>query len=94
MIYVVCRNKLTKENVNVFLNAAKEHAKMSRVLDDGCIAFDITEYNQEEEEIIFFEIWKNKEALDKHAKRCASLPLLDILNMSRYDKEMKIYPII
>lgn len=93
MIYVVCVNKLEKDDVNVFMVAAKEHAKMSKALDDGCIAFDISEYNEETKEIVFFERWENQECLDKHAKRCKGLPLLDILNASRYDKDLKIYPI-
>ena len=94
MIYVICRNKLKKEDVNVFLTAAKEHAKMSTILDDGCLAFDISEYDEETEEIVFFERWADKECLDKHAQRCKDLPILDVLNMSRYDKDLKIYTII
>lgn len=94
MIYVVCTNKLEKENVAVFLTAAKEHAKMSKGLDDGCIAFDVSEYNEETKEIVFFERWENKECLDKHAERCKGLPLLDILNSSRYYKDLKIYTIL
>lgn len=94
MIYVVCTNKLEAKDVNVFMTAAKEHAKMSKVLDEGCIAFDISEYNKETKEIVFFERWESKECLDKHAKRCQGLPLLEVLNMSRFDKDLKIYNII
>ncbi len=94
MIYVVCTNKLKAKDVDIFLKAAKEHAKMSLGIDDGCIAFDVSEYNKEREEIVFFERWETKECLDKHANRCKGLPLLDILNSSRYDKELKIYNIL
>ena len=94
MIYVVCTNKLKKEDVNAFLVAAKEHAKMSKAIDDGCIAFDVSEYNEETEEIVFFERWESKECLDKHAARCKGLKLLEVLNASRYDKDLKIYSII
>lgn len=91
MIYVVCINKVTKDNLNVFLTAAKEHAKMSIGIDDGCIAFDVTEYNEETQEVVFFERWENQECLDKHANRCKGLPLLDVLNSARYYKDLKIY---
>ena len=94
MIYVVCTNKVNKEDKEVFLKAALEHAKMSKGIDDGCIAFDVSEYNEEKKEIVFFERWENKECLDKHANRCKGLPLLDVLNASRFDKDLKIYSII
>ena len=94
MIYVVCTNKLEKENVDIFLKAALEHAKMSKGIDDGCIAFDVSQYNAETKEIVFFERWESMECLQKHAERCKGLPLLDILNSSRFDKDLKIYAIL
>ena len=93
MIYVVCVNKLEEKDVNVFMLAAKEHAKMSKGIDDGCIAFDVSEYNKEDKEVVFFERWENKECLQKHADRCKGLALLDVLNKSRFDKSLKIYEI-
>ena len=93
MIYVVCVNKLEEKDVPVFMVAAKEHAKMSKGIDDGCIAFDVSEYNKEDKEIVFFERWESEECLKKHAERCKGLPLLDVLNKSRYDKSLKVYNI-
>lgn len=94
MIYVVCVNKVEEKDVPVFMKAALEHAKMSKGIDDGCIAFDVSEYNKEDKEIVFFERWESKEDLDKHANRCKGLPLLEVLNKSRFDKSLKIYTII
>lgn len=94
MIYVVCTNKLEEKDVPIFLEAALEHARMSKEIDEGCIAFDVSEYIEEEKEIVFFERWESKECLDKHALRCKGLPLLDVLNKSRFDKSLKIYEII
>ena len=93
MIYVYCYNKVKKEDIDVFMTAAKEHAKMSKGIDDGCIAFDVSKYNEETEEVAFFERWENMECLQKHAKRCEGLPLLEILGKSRYEKSLKIYEI-
>ncbi len=93
MIYVVCVNKLEEKDVPIFMLAAKEHAKMSKGIDDGCIAFDVSQYNKEDKEIVFFERWENMECLQKHADRCKSLPILDVLNKSRFDKSLKIYEI-
>ena len=94
MIYVVCTNKLEEKDVTIFMEAAIEHAKMSKDVDEGCIAFDISEYNEEDKEIVFFERWENKECLEKHASRCKGLALLDVLNKSRFDKSLKIYEIV
>ena len=94
MIYVVCVNKVEEKDVPVFMTAALEHAKMSKGIDDGCISFDVSDYNEEDKEIVFFERWESKEDLDKHAARCKGLPLLDVLNKSRFDKSLKIYTII
>lgn len=94
MIYVVCVNKLEEKDVPIFMETAIEHAKMSKEIDEGCIAFDISEYDEKEKEIVFFERWESKECLEKHANRCKGLPLLDTLNKSRFDKSLKIYEII
>ena len=94
MIYVYCYNKVKKEDINVFMTAAKEHAKMSKGLDEGCIAFDVSEYNADTEEVAFFERWENMECLQKHAERCKGVPILDVLSASRYEKDLKIYTVI
>lgn len=94
MIYVVCKNIVEKDDLNVFMTAALEHAKMSKGIDEGCIAFDVSKYNEETKEVVFFERWENEECLKKHANRCKGLPLLDILNSSRFDKDLKIYTIL
>ena len=94
MIYVICTNKVNKDNVKTFTDAAIEHARLSLQQDDGCIRFDISKYNEEYNEITFFEQWESKEMLDKHSIRCKSSPLIKIINENRYDKNIKVYEIL
>ena len=93
MIYVVCTNDVKGENAEEFIKIANEHAALSKELDDGCVRFDVTNFIPDENKVIFFEIWKGKEFLDKHAERCKNLPILTKMNSLRYGKDLKIYEI-
>lgn len=94
MIYVVCVNKVLKENIEPFLKAALEHASISKSTDKGCLRFDVSKYNEMNNEIVFFELWESKESLDKHTNRCRGSELLKVIQENRYNKNLNIYEIL
>ena len=93
MLYVICTNVVEKNKLDAFYSAAKAHAKKSKEVDEGCISFDVSKYNEETREVLFVEKWESRKDLDVHSRRCAIEPLIKGISENRINKTLKVIEI-
>ncbi|MBT5031131.1 MAG: antibiotic biosynthesis monooxygenase [Proteobacteria bacterium] len=66
-IVLVVNVKTKPGCAETLIPAMQENAAKS-VLEDGCFQFDISTSEDDENEFIFYEVYKNKDALASHRK--------------------------
>lgn len=65
MIKAIARCVIKKEEIDTFLEVAKELVERSRG-DEGCIEHKLYQDNEDETVFFFVEAWENHECIDKH----------------------------
>ena len=64
-IVLVVNVKTKPGDAETLISAMRENAAKS-VLEDGCYQFDISINEKDENDFIFYEVYKNKDALASH----------------------------
>lgn len=67
MVKVVAKNYVKKENVEKVLELCKELVEETRK-EEGCIAYELFESNEDQTILTFIEEWTTQEALEAHFK--------------------------
>jgi quinol monooxygenase YgiN len=66
-LMIVVEFELKPEHRDDFIKLMKSHAALSRA-EDGCQQFDVLQAQEDPNRIFFVESWRDRAALDVHAK--------------------------
>lgn len=65
MLMIIAKNCPKMENMDKFIELSKELVELSQK-EEGCIKYTLNRNNDIENEFIFLEMWKDKDAADFH----------------------------